>query len=118
MRAWGSWRQFLAKRRPSIRSKDPPNGALRLSFRTDGSVLAVHLGMVASEAVYIVVVGEDGQVRAKRYVECERVAEWLQRNGPSADRCEVYTDAPEKGGQRVAVLHRNPQHDWLPTPPR
>ena len=34
----------------------------------------------------------------------------LQRNGPASACCEVYTDAPEKGGTRVAVLRRNPQN--------
>lgn len=68
--------------------------------------------MSTGEAVYIVIVGDDDRIHARRYVDCDRLAEWLQRNGPDAARCEVYTDAPEKGGHRLAILRRNAQHEW------
>jgi hypothetical protein len=63
--------------------------------------------------VYIVVVGRSGEVLARRYLERERLSEWLQRNGPGGAQVEVFTQAPEKGGARISVLRRHVDHEWV-----
>jgi hypothetical protein len=65
------------------------------------------------DVMYVVVMDESGHPVARRFVARERLATWLLHNGPTVTRCEVYSDPPEKGGQRIAVLRRNTGHDWL-----
>jgi hypothetical protein len=63
--------------------------------------------------VYIVVLDDSGRTVARRYVERNRLSNWLWHHGPDAVRCEVFTEAPEKGGKRIAVLRRHVEHDRL-----
>jgi hypothetical protein len=65
------------------------------------------------DIMYLIVTDESGRTVARRAVTRERLATWLLLYGPTARRCEVYTDAPERGGERVATLRRNAGQDWL-----
>jgi hypothetical protein len=71
------------------------------------------MGAPKESIVYIVVVARSGEVVARRYIERERLPEWLRRNGPSSARCDVFSDAPEQGGTRVAILRRQVCRQWL-----
>jgi hypothetical protein len=63
--------------------------------------------------VFIVVLDDSGQTLARRYVERNRLSDWLLHHGPDAARCEVFTEAPEKGGRRIAVLRRHVERERL-----
>ncbi len=63
--------------------------------------------------MYVVVVDTSGEIVARRYLEHDRLSAWLPRHGPGTARCDVFTDAPEKGGTRIAVLRRTVERDWL-----
>jgi hypothetical protein len=64
-------------------------------------------------AMHIVVVDAMGGVLARGHLGRDRLSEWLRPNGPGAARCEVLTEAPEKGGTRIAVLRRHDGQRWL-----
>jgi hypothetical protein len=63
-------------------------------------------GLQSMDTVYIVVTDASGATLAKRFLEANRVVDWLTKVCGDGSRCDVYDDAP--GGSSVPrrVLHR------------
>ena len=67
--------------------------------------------------VYVLLRDASGDVIARRYLERDRLVAWLKNNAPGGARCEVYGDAPERGGDRLELLARGQTQTWAPEAP-
>lgn len=67
--------------------------------------------------VFVVVTDQEGTPVAQRYLDEDRIVDWLLRNGGgSAHRCDVYDDAPACGGVVLDTLHRHGPTSWTTSP--
>lgn len=87
-----------------------PRLPLGLASVRDAALAIVDRGAVDAgrrQTMFIRVLDPAGRLIASCHVEPPGLlSQWLERYGPTATRCEVYTDEPRKGGTRVAVLRR------------
>jgi hypothetical protein len=70
-------------------------------------------GMTALAVVYIVVTDGNGGLVAQRFVHTKHVPAWLVRHaGSGARRCDVYNEAPTRGGSIVRTLWCDGSNQW------